>query len=254
MDNLHYLPQTSRVAPFPHQVRDRWQYLRSATPNLRRHFLSGSPLIDFYRDDPAAAAFDRLRTDLSHRLRRNGWRRIAVAAPTAGCGSTFATSNLGQSFAGIRGSRTLLVDLNLRNPGLVDALDVSAEGDMAGYLTGRIALEQHVVRINDSLALAPSCRAEPDAAGVFLGSGFATALDRMTGSLVPDVAFFDVAPMLEFEDLGAVLPNMDAVLLIAGGGRTRAAQITACRQMLKGKAPLLGVVLNDLPDSPITDT
>ena len=61
------------------------------------------------------------------------------------------------------------------------------------------------------------------------------------------------APVLEYDDLTAFLPQVDGVLLVADGTQTTAAHLAACEKMLLGHTQLLGVVLNRArnADSPI---
>ena len=47
---------------------DMWDMLPQVSVGVRRHFLSGAPLIKFFRNAPAALAFDLLRTRLLQTL------------------------------------------------------------------------------------------------------------------------------------------------------------------------------------------
>jgi hypothetical protein len=46
------------------------------------------------------------------------------------------------------------------------------------------------------------------------------------------------------DDLLALAPCLDAVLLITDGTKTSPEEIRACERMLEGRLPLMGVVLN----------
>ena len=50
-------------------------------------------------------------------------------------------------------------------------------------------------------------------------------------------------PLLIGDDVISVLPQMDAVLLVAGVGQTSVADIKACQKYLKG-TPVVRVVVN----------
>ncbi|MEZ5767095.1 MAG: hypothetical protein R3D80_05045 [Paracoccaceae bacterium] len=47
----------------------------------------------------------------------------------------------------------------------------------------------------------------------------------MTHLLKPDVVMLDLPPMLEYDDLAAVLPHVDGVLLVADGTSTQTKDI-----------------------------
>jgi protein-tyrosine kinase len=234
----------SNHSPIP--IRTEWQALRQITPGVRRHFLSGAALVDFFRSDPAARAFDLLRTSLLQTLRANGWSRIAIAAPTQGCGSTFTAVNLAQSLARIPGSRTVLMDINNRTPGVAGMLDIDVAdvGDMRGFLDGTVPAERHLVRASQTLALGLTSGLPWNAAEILHDPRCGRALNRMTESLQPDVVLYDLPPVLAYDDLTAFLPQVDGVLLVADGTQTLAGQITACEKILEGHTQVLSVVLN----------
>lgn len=219
----------------------RWAALRPVTIGEP---LVTTPLVSFHRDDPASRAFDQLRTHLLQMLRENGWSRIAIAAPTPGCGSTFTAVNLGLSFARIPGSRILLMDLNLRAPGVAAALGLNCTGDIRSYLSGKIDTPGFLVRVKDTLALGLANGQEQDASELLLHHRTATVLNTMNNDYRPDVTIYDLPPVLEFDDLTAFLPQIDGVLLVSDGTKTTAAKIKACERVLEGRTQILGVVLN----------
>lgn len=236
----------SALAPYraPDPVGDRWNELRLVSPGVRRHILAGAPLVNFFRRDPAAKAFDLLRTRLLQTLRAHGWSRIAIASPTHGCGATFTAVNLAQSLARIADSRTVLMDVNQRTPGVADMLDMPGIGDMRGYLGGAVRLERHLMRASQTLALGLAAGPTQDAAEILHGARCAETLADMVTALRPDVVLYDLPPVLAYDDLAAFLPQVDGVLLVADGTQTTASQIAACERVLKGQTQVLGVILN----------
>ena len=230
--------------PATSPIRDEWDELRLVPMGVRRHFLSGAPLVNFFRRDPAAQAFDLLRTRLLQTLRANGWSRIAIAAPTQGCGSTFTAVNLAQSLARIPNSRTVLMDLNHRNPDIARTLGLDCIGDTRRFLAGEIPLDRHLMRASKTLALGLTADPDPDAAEILHNTRCGETLERMTEVLHPDVVLYDLPPILAYDDLVAFLPQVDGVLLVADATQTLARHIAACEQMLDGQTQVLGVILN----------
>ena len=222
----------------------RWLALRPVTIAGPQTLDSKTPLVNFNRNDMAFRAFDQLRTQLLQTLRFNGWSRIAIAAPTPGCGSTFTAVNLGLSFARVPGSRILLMDMNLRAPGVAAALGVNCTGDMRCYLSGKIDPSQYLVRAKETLALGLTSNSDQDTAELLLHQYTSTVLNRMNDRFRPDVTIYDLPAILAFDDLTAFLPQVDGVLLVSDGTKTTAAQIKACERALEGRTNLLGVVLN----------
>jgi Mrp family chromosome partitioning ATPase len=58
----------------------------------------------------------------------------------------------------------------------------------------------------------------------------------------------DAPPVLMSDDVLALLPQLDAVLLIVDGTKTTAAEVRACERLFDGQCPLMGVVLNRAQD------
>ncbi len=236
-------PVSSKVYP-SRPVRDIWNLLPQVAPDARKHFLPGAALVNFFRSDPGARAFDLLRTRLLQTLRANGWHRIAIAAPTQGCGSTFIAVNLAQSLARVAGSRTVLMDVNHRTPGIADMLGIKDAGDMRGFLSGDVPVENHLVRASETLALGLAARPEAGAAEILHAASCTDALERMFNTLNPGVVLYDLPPILEYDDMAAFLPRVDGVLLVVDGTKTPAGEIAACEKILDGQTQLLGIILN----------
>ena len=218
----------------------RWQDLPIATPGPN----GDMPLVDDHRNSAAARAFDLLRTRLRQTTLEHGWVNIAITAPTSGCGNSFSATNLALSLSRVSGSRTVLMDMNLRNPGLARAFDMYAPGAMSDLLGGRTSLGQQMVRVSDTLALGLNNQVEVNAAEILQDSTTAETLLRMRASLQPEIVLYDMPPMLEHDDLSAFLPQLDGVLLISDGSQTMARHLRECERMLEVQAPLLGIILN----------
>lgn len=229
----------------PATLPQPWDRLRHARPAVRKHILARAPLVNFFREDPAARSFDLLRTRLSQALKQRGWKRVAVASPTRGCGATFSAVNLALSVARVPGSRTILMDLNQRDPGVGEALDIHGVGNTAAFLDCELPAAGHLVKCSETLALGLMDEPDQRAAAERLHSAdCAQALDQMCHDMNPDLVLFDLPPVLGYDDFAAFLPHVDAVLLVADATRTTAAQISACEEVISGQSQLLGVVLN----------
>lgn len=199
---------------------------------------------DIYNAEPLTQGFDLLRTRLMQTMRSNGWRRVAVATPRPGGGATFTAVNLALSLAKVPGSRTVLMDLNQRTPGVAAALGLRQTGSIHEFLSGEVALEDHLVRASDTLVLGMTDKPFAQAAEVFHDPTAELVLEDMYEALNPDLVIYDLPPALVYDDLAAVMPLVDGVLLVSDGTDTTAEDIAACERILEAQVPLLGVVLN----------
>lgn len=202
------------------------------------------PLVSAFRASPTARAFDLLRTRLLHSLKAHGWKRVAVTSPSAGGGTTFCAVNLALSLARVPNSRTLLMDLNFRAPGVAAALGIPPHGNMAAFLAGEVPLGQHMQRLSDTLAVGCNCHPDQNASDILHDRRAAEVISATLDETRADTVLFDLPAVLEHDDVTAFLPQVDGVLLISDGDKTTAAELAACEKMLSGHAPLLGVVLN----------
>lgn len=223
---------------------DLWGALPRVEPGTWADGRSDTPLVEFHRDHPTAKAFDLLRTRLMQALRQNGWRKIAIAGPTRGCGATFTAVNLALSLARVPGSRSVLVDLDQRDPGVAAALGFGGTWPVAEFLSGRRDTAAHLVRVSDTLALALNTERNANASEQLHDEITVAVLEDTAEELSPDVMLFDLPAMLDYDDLAAFLPQVDGVLLVSDATQTTKAQIEECERILDGQTRLLGVVLN----------
>ncbi|MEP2530322.1 P-loop NTPase [Shimia sp.] len=228
--------------PAVHDPDLYWQSLPLIEPDA--DILARNHVISAARSDPAHAAFDMLRTRLLQALNEQGWTRVAVTAPTRGCGSSFVTANLAYSVSRLEASRSIVLDLDMRAPSLHSTLGLKAKHSMAEYLQGSLDPEEFLIRTRSNLAFGLNGTSEMDAAELFQDTMTADVLDELQDLLCPELMLFDLPPALEHDDVLAVLPNVDGVLVVAGGGVSTAEDITKVEQMLSEVKPLLGVMLN----------
>lgn len=239
-DDLYPAPEDN--LPAVHDPDVFWDSLSVAVPDTAQ--LADANVISATRAHPAHAAFDMLRTRMLQALADNSWSRVAVTAPTRGCGSSFVTLNLAYAAARLENTRTVVMDMDLRKPSLGDMLNIEAPEDMRAYLAGEIAPEDFLVSTQPNLAMGLSASTVDNSAEIFQATMTGDVLDELGDLLAPDLVLFDMPPALEYDDVLAFLPNVDAVLIVAGGGVSSAEEITKVEQILSEVKPILGVMLN----------
>lgn len=223
-----------------------WESLNAMTLNgdhLARNGLFTNP-----DQSLAGPAFDILRTRIAQAMAERGWRRIGVTSPTHGCGKSFTAANLAMALARRPGSRTVLMDLDLRRPNMHTLFGVTPNGALRGFLDGTQPMESLFVRVGRTLAIAFNGEAVPDAGDILHSSDTTQALDAMEVQLDPEITVMDLPPALVSDDVLAMKGKVDAVLLVADGTQTTAKEIRACETLFENRLPLLGVVLNRAQD------
>lgn len=235
--------EATALTPAP---RDLWGVLHEQSPGKDQHIMAGSAAAEDFRATDVSHSFDLLRTRLRQTVKRHGWVNIGVASPTSGCGNTFTAANLAASLARVPSSRTVLMDFNMRNPGLASMLDMDAgqSGDLRDFLAGDVAISDYIMRASDTLAVGLGTTALADAAEIMQDPATAASLAEMRAALRPDMVIYDLPPLLSHDDTSAFLPQLDGVLLVSDGTQTMAKHIAECERVLDGQVPLLGVILN----------
>ena len=222
----------------------RWQDLDLESSGENRALSAAMPVVDSTRNSPSSRAFDLLRTRLRQVTMEHGWRNIAITAPTSRCGNTFTAVNLALSLSRVPGSKTVLMDFNLRNPGVGRAFDIGPRGPIRYFLDSTVAMGRHMVRASDTLALGLNDGPDANPSETLQDPATMLTLEKMRAALRPDLVIYDMPPMLGHDDVAAFLPQLDGVLLVSDGTQTMSHQLVECERLLDGQVPLLGVVLN----------
>lgn len=219
-----------------------WASLNRIEPDLET--LAGNGLFPMAEEAGPAQRFDLLRTQMLHALAERGWSRIGLTAPRRGCGTTLIAANLALSFARRPDSRTVLVDLDLRRPALARLFGLTDVPPLRPYLSEDQPLESHFLRIGTGLALGANGRGESDPSSILHGRACDIALDAIAAQLEPGVILYDLPPLLDGDEVLALKPQLDAVILVADGTSTSPGDLNACTRLLDGQLPILAAILN----------
>lgn len=196
-------------------------------------------------DDPAVEAYRSLRTNVTFVGAEQPLQMIAVTSPEPGEGKSTTAANLALTLAQ-GGSRTLLVDGNLRRPLLHRAFGILQEPGLTDVLVGH-APAREAIRPNvaENLDVLPSGALPPNPAEL-LGSD---AMQRLVGELRRDYAYIvmDTPPALPVTDATVAATIADATMLVMRSGETEeAATQRVVEQLRRVRARVAGAVLNGI--------
>lgn len=224
------------------QTDDAWAALK--TVSLDERHLENNRIITSNKKDPAYISFDVLRTRILRAFQKSGWRRIGITSPTKGCGKTFVAANLALSMSRAQNNRTILIDMDLRLPALSRVLGVRQTDPARWFLSGKTAAGDFLRTVSPNLAVGVNTERLRDAAEVILDERTGKVLSAMEAEYDPEVVIYDLPPMLSCDDVIGFLPNLDCILLVAAGDRTRPDSVLECERLLADQTHLLGVLLN----------
>jgi len=185
---------------------------------------------------------------LCHKLesrKSEGLKVIGVTSPDPGDGKTTTAINLAACFAELRGSRTLLVDADLRRSAVASALGMKGEATpgLADLLTGFEFPLENVVRptIKDGLSFLPAGSVPRDPYRVLRTSvRVDTFAEQVRGW---DWVIVDTAPLLAVPDWRAVSSWIDGFLVVIGARRTPRSAVAETLDAI-GPERTIGIVLN----------
>ena len=192
-----------------------------------------------------------LRTNLAVATRGSSPRIFVITSIVDTAERDGVAVALAESFAR-GGSRTLLVDADLRHPATSDWLDVvpSHAAPFEVYLAnpGRRYLPVSVaVGSKQTFDFVPSFTSARYPVDI-LNQGLPYQLDEWKAAY--DVIILDSTPVVPFADTLAIAPFATGVILCASVGTSRRGQLAEAVGLLeRGEANVLGIVLTNLPSS-----
>lgn len=205
------------------------------------------PLVSLMSPDhPASEAYRTLRTNVTFvNAEQRQLQLLVVTSPGPGEGKSTTAANLAITLAQ-QGSRTLLVDADLRRPLVHRAFNLVQEPGLTDVLVGtaqvREAIRPNVVPKLDVL---PAGALPPNPSELLGSDAMRTLLEQLRAQY--EIIIFDSPPTLAVTDATVLGASSDAVILVVRAGETEevAAQ-RALQQLRRVQARVAGTVLNGI--------
>lgn len=218
---------------------------RTRQVDLDLSTLESSRIVALDRRNPVAARFDVLRTKLLQRMDDSGWRTLALTSPSARSGATVVATNLAISIARQPDRTALLVDFDLRSPGLARCLGLKGGRSVNDVLGARACFADALVHPNiPRLVIAPAYGPEADCAESLSSERTRSMLREIRDRYADRIIIFVLPPLLGTDDALAVMPLVDCVLLVVGDGLCTQQEVAESLRQIPGEK-LIGTVLNN---------
>jgi capsular exopolysaccharide synthesis family protein len=195
-------------------------------------------------NSPESEAMRALYTSITLSRPENPPKTILIASAFQGEGKTTVATNLAIALA--RRGKTLLIDADLRRPGVAPAFGMNVEHGLCDVLQGTAQFHQVVI----SNAIVPDLHILPaglpsSMAAELSGSATLRELLAKIRSQFEHIVI-DSPPILAFSDARAISPLVDGVVLVGRSGATTRQALTRTIELLAEvhSAPVLDVVLN----------
>jgi capsular exopolysaccharide synthesis family protein len=220
-------------------VYTRTRSVKAPLSHMREH-----RVISAFEENEFVHAYKILRTQVIHRMRENGWNMLGVTSPGEKEGKTVTAVNLAISLAMEVGQTVLLVDADLRNPGVHRVFGIETDRGLAEYLADDISVESLLVHPDvGRVVVLPGGRKIGHSAERLTSPKMVALAEELKRRYPARMVLFDLPPLLNSADVLAFSPRLDAMMLVVEAGRTKKEEIEWALHLLRG-TPLIGMVLN----------
>jgi protein-tyrosine kinase len=191
----------------------------------------------------ASAAYKVLRTRVLQRMRRNGWKTLAVTGTCPNEGKTLTAINLSINLAWHLTTSVVLVDMDLRSPSVHRYLGIDTRYGLMDYLNGDVPLVRAGVRPGlERLGVIMNDRPVANASELLSAPEVVGLIDEVKRG-DDRIAIFDLPPVFAGDDVLAFAPYVDAVLIVLSQGTTKRNTLVPLRELLQN-VNVIGTVLN----------
>jgi capsular exopolysaccharide synthesis family protein len=196
------------------------------------------PLVVRARPDSSAAEqFRVLLGRLDRMAAKRPIRVVAVTSSGRGEGRTTLAANLAYA-AAQDGRPTVLVDADLRRPGVASLLELAPRAGVAEVLAGAAEVADAVARVGPLAVLGAG--AVRDATAALRSPRVPALLEALRGAYA--LVVLDAPPALAFADGDRLVAGADAALLVVRAGKTPRGVVKLALEALGDRAA--GLVLN----------
>jgi capsular exopolysaccharide synthesis family protein len=191
----------------------------------------------------AAEQFRVLRYRLEN-LAHTGVRALAFTSAQSGEGKTSCIVNTSLALARGGKNKVVLVDADLRRPGVARMMGLNARDGLCDVVAGRVPLGNCLWRFGeDELFVLPAGQVPDDICNTLYDVRITQMLSDLKQRF--DFVLVDVPPVLPLADAPTVCRALDGAILIVRAGVTAGEVVQAAIDALHG-VTVHGLVLNDV--------
>ena len=189
-------------------------------------------------------SFRSLRTSLVFTSGGEGRRMIAVTSTQPLEGKTTTACNLAVALA-LGGSRVMLIDADMRRPGLHRTMGLQNEVGLSHVLTGQARVREAVQRTSEpNLYVMTAGRTPPNPSELLSSARMQNLIANLEAGPF-DWVIIDTPPVLAVTDAVIIAPYVSGLVFVVGAEMTRRAHAErAIETIQSGKPNIIGAVLN----------
>lgn len=188
--------------------------------------------------------FRSLRAQVLRRMSRNGSTTLGITSVGEGEGKTTLAINLAIAISMDINQTVLLVDADLRNPGVARCLGINVVHGLEDVLAGQASIEECLINPEIERFCVLPTRDSIDNSAELLASPQMQHLVRELKNRYADrVVIFDLPPLATVGDTLGFLPAVEATLLVVRDGAVQGSDLRRMTALLR-EHNLIGTVLN----------
>jgi protein-tyrosine kinase len=213
---------------------------------LDRVWLESMRIVAYDSVDLRSRSFDMLRTQVLQSMDLKDAKLLAVTSPTAGCGKTLTATNLALSIARQPERSVLLVDMDLQKPHLAQSLGLKCHEGILSVLQGQSTLTSAIIQVRVGkcqMRVLPAEAATSSSSEWMASTAMSSMLKDISRSYPSWIVILDLPPLLSSDDVIAVIPQVDCVLLVTAVGTSTVSEIKQCSRHLQS-SDVVRVVVN----------
>jgi len=196
-----------------------------------------------------AAAYRLLRGRVLQQMRAKNWSCIGISSPGPGEGKTVTTLNLALAIAREKQRTVYVLDLDMRNPRVMDYLGAHPTASISRYFSeslpaADVLFETDVERLIVAGATEPVRSASELLATSRLDELLLSIRNRSPDALI----LIDLPPVMSTDEALVVAPRVDAMFIVSSEGRTRRDALARAIDLLSD-FPVAGIISNRSSES-----
>ena len=223
----------------------RVQYSETRVATLDEKELKERRIVAGFAHDKRSEPYRQLRGQILNKFREKNWQTLAVTSPGAGGGRTLTAINLAISLSLEANQTVLLVDLDLRSPGVAQSMGIDAiDYGIVDYIKGDQQLEDILINPGyERLVILPGKPQGAFTSEILSSPEMRAVKDELVARYPTRLIIFDLPPVLNQDDALVFAPGCDASLMIVEEGGTSKQDLERAYHLLEG-ANIIGTVFN----------
>ena len=219
-------------------------YTETRSIALKKRVLERNRVLTADTDQIIVNAYKILRTQVLQRMSENSWNSMAITSTGADEGKTLTAVNLAISIAGEVNYTVLLVDLNLKDPGVHKVMGFTPDTGIGDYLDTEVPLKDILINPGiERLVVLPATGTIHNSSEMLSSPKFVSLIEEIKSRYPKRIVIFDLPPLLSSDDAMVFSPYVDAALLVIDNGNTRREDLKHALTYLR-TTEVLGTVLN----------